>query len=372
MNQKEQALWGPFGDDYVEEYVLRRFELLEKIGHSADSVVWRARRKDSRKLVALKKLYGILPGEENEEVVIDRLRRACREIEVLQNLGSHDSLVGLQNVIEYRKDVFLVFEFWQTDLHLVIRSKVLQHVHVRWITCQLALALAFLHQNNIVHFDVKPSNVLINENCQVKLADFGHSKPSKSAGVVQVSHYVGSRWYRPPELLLGAMLVVPEQIDIWGLGCILGEMIASKPLFPGKSAPHQLQLVLSFTGIPRKDHLAAIPGAFEQIEDLPSIEPISSREIFQEISAEALDFLRQCLQFKPEERHDALRGLRHPFVLEFSSGIQHVGEIASNNGEWTNFENAKLQTCLKFIQRFKKDESLEKMKTKSKFSFIQS
>lgn len=118
-------------------------------------------------------------------------------------------------------------------------------------------ALKFIHSVNVIHRDMKPSNILIDRSCLIKLADFGLSRFMK--GVKEsidpvLTDYIATRWYRPPEILLGAPKY-DAAIDMWGFGCILAEMYISKPLFPGSSTLNQLQRILELLGTPSKEDL---------------------------------------------------------------------------------------------------------------------
>jgi serine/threonine protein kinase len=97
---------------------------------------------------------------------------------------------------------------------------------------QIAKGLLFLHSGNVLHRDMKPSNVLVNQDCSVKVADYGISKVIKTKERMLMTDYVATRWYRPPEVLLGSP-IYGKPVDIWGLGCILVELYIQKPLFPG-------------------------------------------------------------------------------------------------------------------------------------------
>lgn len=133
--------------------------------------------------------------------------------------------------------MYIIFELMETDLHTVIRAEICRDVQIRYIAWQMLKALKFIHSVNVIHRDMKPSNILIDRSCLIKLADFGLSRFMK--GVKEsidpvLTDYIATRWYRPPEILLGAPKY-DAAIDMWGFGCIVAEMYISKPLFPGSS-----------------------------------------------------------------------------------------------------------------------------------------
>mmetsp|Transcript_27265 Transcript_27265/g.12703 ORF Transcript_27265/g.12703 Transcript_27265/m.12703 type:complete len:148 (+) Transcript_27265:168-611(+) len=143
------------------------------------------------------------------------------------------------NVIkaENDRDIYLVFDFMETDLHAVIRANILEEIHKQYIVYQVLKAIKFMHTGKLLHRDLKPSNILLNSECLVKIADFGlaRSLSVKEGGSNPVlTDYVATRWYRAPEILLGSTKYT-YGVDMWSLGCILGEMLVGKPIFPGTS-----------------------------------------------------------------------------------------------------------------------------------------
>ena len=108
-----------------------------------------------------------------------------------------------------------------------------------------------MHSGQLIHRDLKPSNILINSNCLIKLADFGlartvsHNEDDDSVK----TEYVATRWYRAPEILLGSTKY-DKAVDMWSIGCILGELILGKVVFPGKSTINQIEKILEISGQP--------------------------------------------------------------------------------------------------------------------------
>ena len=109
----------------------------------------------------------------------------------------------------------------------------------------------------MVHRDVKPANVLINQDCSAKLGDFGLAKVIYGKSQNMMTDYVATRWYRPPEVLLGSPKY-GRPVDIWGFACTLGELFINKPLFPGMSSLDQLSKILEVTGLPTELELAQL------------------------------------------------------------------------------------------------------------------
>jgi mitogen-activated protein kinase 15 len=124
----------------------------------------------------------------------------------------------------------------ETDLHAVIRVNILEEIHKKYIIYQIVKCLKYMHSTDLLHRDLKPSNILLNSDCLAKVADFGlvRSVAQKEDGQSPVlTEYVATRWYRAPEILLGSHTYT-KGVDMWSLGCILGELLNGKPIFPGK------------------------------------------------------------------------------------------------------------------------------------------
>merc|ERR1719352_1228248 len=179
-----------------------------------------------------------------------------------------------------------------------------------------------MHSGQMLHRDIKPSNILLNSECQVKVCDFGLARSvmqqnDHSANPV-LTDYVATRWYRAPEILLGSTSYT-KGVDTWSVGCILGELISGKPIFPGTSTMNQLDRIMEVTGRPSPEDVDAIksPFAATMLESLPMSRPRPLNEMFPSASVEALDLLRLCLNFNPSKRISAKDALRHPYVVQF-------------------------------------------------------
>jgi mitogen-activated protein kinase 15 len=228
----------------------------------------------------------------------------------------------MQHVIkaENDRDIYLTFDFMETDLHAVIRADILEVIHKKYIVYQILKALKFLHSAELLHRDIKPSNILLNSECHVKICDFGLCRSvAETAGPSPVlTDYVATRWYRAPEILLGSSQYT-KGVDIWSLGCIMAEIISNRPLFQGNSTMNQLEKIITVTGKPSGEDIDAInsPFALTMLESIPPARNTSLSEVFPDTAAEALELMHQCLQFNPAKRCAAEDALRHPYVAEF-------------------------------------------------------
>ncbi|KAJ6661537.1 hypothetical protein lerEdw1_014447 [Lerista edwardsae] len=268
----------------VEERVSRRYEIKRRLGKGAYGIVWKAVERQSGASVAVKKIFDAFRNRTDAQ-------RTYREIMFLQEFGEHPNIIRLLNVIQAQndKDIYLVFESMETDLHAVIKKgNLLKEIHKCYILYQLLKATKFIHSGNVIHRDQKPSNILLDADCFVKLCDFGLARSlsqiHKDEGNPTLTEYVATRWYRAPEILLASHSYT-KGVDMWSIGCILGEMLLGKPLFPGTSTVNQIEQILR-----------VIPA--------PSPE-------------EALDLLKRLLVFNPEKRLTAEEALEHPYVHRF-------------------------------------------------------
>lgn len=309
-------------NEEVDRLVLKRYDLGQKLGKGAYGIVWKAVDKKTKETVALKKIFDAFQNDTDAQ-------RTFREIMFLQELN-HENIISLLNVIkaENDKDIYLVFEYMETDLHAVIRANILEDIHKQYIIYQLLKSVKYMHSGNVLHRDLKPSNILLNSDALVKVADFGLARSIKFCEENKeesqvLTDYVATRWYRAPEILLGSTRYT-KGVDMWSIGCIMGELLGGKPMFPGNSTMNQLDKVIEVTGRPSTEDIEGIQSPFAStiLESLPPSTPRSLVDMYPRASAEARDLLRKLLMFNPDKRITAEQALNHPYLAQFHNDLE--------------------------------------------------
>ena len=302
--------------DEIENHILERYNIIQKLGKGAYGIVWKAQDKQTKKIIALKKVYDAFQNSTDAQ-------RTYREVMYLQHLNGHENIIRLLSIIraDNNKDLYLVFDLMETDLHIVIRAKILKDIHKKFVIYQLFKSLKYLHSAEIVHRDLKPSNMLINSDCTMKLADFGlaRSVAQDDLGVPPiVSDYIATRWYRAPEILLGSQ-VYTKAVDLWSSGCILGEILIEQVMFPGKSSLNQMELIIELLGRPSKIDLEKMEVSYGNnlVDNLKSKKNKSITYLFNNCDPEAVDLLRKLLVYNPKKRITVEKALKHSYFKEF-------------------------------------------------------
>ncbi|XP_071487098.1 extracellular signal-regulated kinase 2-like [Diadema antillarum] len=304
----------------VEEHVLAKYEIKKRLGKGAYGIVWKAIDRRTREVVALKKIFDAFRNQTDAQ-------RTFREIMFLQEFSDHKNIVKLLNVMraENDKDIYLVFEYMDTDLHAVIKKGgILKDIHKRYIMYQLINATMYLHSGNVIHRDQKPSNILLDTECFVKVADFGLARSITQIDAAlsddnpALTEYVATRWYRAPEILLASKRYT-KGVDMWSLGCILGELLKGKPMFPGTSTFNQLEKIMAIIDPPSKGDIDAIQSDYgATFVDMSKLRHRQSiEEVLPGAPADAVDLVRKLLHFNPDKRLTAKQALSHPYVARF-------------------------------------------------------
>jgi len=216
-------------------------------------------------------------------------------------------------------DVYIVTDLMDTDLSQIIRSsQTLTDEHVQYFIYQILRGLLYLHSAGVIHRDLKPGNILVNANCDAKICDFGLARPLNAiedmGSQAHMTYYVTTRWYRAPEVLLCDQYSKP--LDVWSTGCILGELIGRKPLFPGKNHWLQMPMIASVIGSPTEEEIASIENvkAREFLHQMPPSPKRCFSEIYPSANPLAWDLLERMLTFDPVRRYTVEQCLAHPYL----------------------------------------------------------
>lgn len=287
---------------------------IKPIGKGAYGVVCSSMDMETQEKVAIKKIHNVFGTR------IDALR-TLRELMLLRHI-KHQNVIALKDVMmpmqrNCFKDLYLVYDLMDTDLHQIIKSpQPLSNDHCKYFIFQLLCGLKYLHSANVLHRDLKPGNLLVNSNCELKICDFGLARTGNGKGQF-MTEYVVTRWYRAPELLLGCDNY-GTSIDVWSVGCIFAEILGRKPLFPGTECLSQLKLIISVLGSQPETDLAFIdnPKAKRFVASLPFTRGAHFASLYPQADILATDLLRRMLVFDPSKRITVADALSHPYLSD--------------------------------------------------------
>ncbi|XP_062206428.1 mitogen-activated protein kinase 8-like isoform X2 [Phragmites australis] len=302
--------------DFFSEYGdANRYKIQEVVGKGSYGVVCSAIDQHTGDKVAIKKIHNIFEH-------LSDAARILREIKLLRLLR-HPDIVEIKHIMlppsrRDFKDIYVVFELMDTDLHQVIKANDdLTKEHHQFFLYQMLRALKYIHTANVYHRDLKPKNILANANCKLKICDFGLARVAfnDTSTTVFWTDYVATRWYRAPELCGSFFSKYSPAIDIWSIGCIFAEILTGKPLFPGKNVVHQLDLMTDLLGIPSLDTVSRIRNekARRYLSSMRKKQPVPFSERFPKADPAALKLLQRLLAFDPKDRPTAEEALADPY-----------------------------------------------------------
>lgn len=273
-------------------------------------------------------------------------RSLLRELAILKHVKQHRFFVNFVMAYECEGSRYIVFDLMDTDLHRVIQSdQNLSKSHVKYFLFQIVTALSFLHNSGIVHRDIKPQNILINRDCNLRLADFGLARELPQTDTLRcrcnedtsnhpdMSFYSTTRWYRSPEMIL--QTVYGTQIDMWSTGCVFAELLLRQALFQGNDQFDQLYCILNVLGTPSHEDICQTIISSHELHSKSKKElrrmyrhqktcvkfvqslqvaPIFLTNLFPGLCASELDMMSKLLSFNQHKRISAARALQHPYL----------------------------------------------------------
>ncbi|KAF4688492.1 hypothetical protein FOZ60_002762 [Perkinsus olseni] len=354
------------GVSAVTYRVDERYKLVELLGQGAYGIVMAADDGDTGKAVAIKVI-------ENAFAHIAFTKRTLRELKILRHLH-HENILGINSImthggVEGFMHVFVVTDLFETDLGAILKtSQMLTMEQCVFFLYQVLRGVKYFHSAGVVHRDLKPRNLLVNFNCDLKICDFGLSKliledRDGFEKVPMTARSMCTRWYRSPEILCDCK-DYGKPVDMWSVGCIFAEILTKKPLLPGESNSHQLELTLELTGVPTEDTIRKIGNdkLLELIRETDEDweEPMNLMEIFldslvklDEDNADRYSILRKLisstklLKFDPDDRLTVQQALQHRLLKTFHRDDDEPVRNLIPMGEF-EFERRRIdQLCLR-------------------------
>lgn len=292
--------------------VPKHYTVLKFLGLGAYGLACSCLDTNTKNKVCIKKCRDILRDEEDG-------KRVLREIAMMR-FFKHENLLSVLTILpplnknyESLKDIYVVTPLMDVDLNVVLRSRQgLEESHKQYFVYQILRGLKYLHSANVAHRDLKPANLVTNISCDLKIIDFGLSR-SVEVPFSDLTDYVITRWYRPPELLLENTNYTTA-VDIWSVGCVFAELYNRKPIFPGRNTMDQLRLICENVGKPPEDCVER-KEALEKLRDMPSGQlNVATLVPGLKGNANGIDFLTQMLELDPRRRPTAEKMLAHPFL----------------------------------------------------------
>lgn len=326
--------------------VTKRYSILSHIGRGANGIVCHAEDTKTGEQVAVKKIDRVF-----EHMTLTR--RTLRELRILRYLR-HENLMRVTDIFITGKrnefdSIYMVSELMETDMSAVLKSgHPLSEGHFKLFLYQILRGLKYMHSARVIHRDLKPRNLLVNSNCDLKICDFGLARVQFSSRewTNPMTEYVCTRWYRAPEVLC-SWTVYSGSIDVWSVGCIFAEMHTCQPVFPGTNTQDQLDLIIGLLGSPSDEETQKIPHEKCQrwIKSLPLTPPKKLGEVFETMSEPAQDLIKTMLRWDPDHRASVQSCLEDPYMDGLSCPEDEPTREPIDTKEF-EFERRKVNTAV--------------------------
>lgn len=290
-----------------------KYTIVEKIGQGSFGAVYKCIHKKSGIVAAAKKI----------EMTGDTIffKRLLREVLLLKYLNYEHIIQLLDCFLGYDKrgpHIYFVTELMQINLRdlIVSNDEPFTHDHVKFYLYQIFLALTYLHLNNIVHRDIKPDNILVNTNNDIRVVDFGWARHINST--YELTKVIANIHYRAPEVCLRNQ-IHDSKVDIWAVGCLFYEMLTKNFLFIDKQDTDLLTSMFKKFGTLTPDEMNFIENSNARawVEKHGFIEKKRPSDYLQNFNDPlGKDLFDQCMQINPHQRIGALEALQHPYFKD--------------------------------------------------------
>jgi len=306
------------------------YELTLQIGQGTYGEVWKGYDRESKQVVALKKI-------KMEQERDGFPQTAIREIKIMKK-AHDDNIHSITEVVWSESgDVFLVMDFYDYDLRKLLEKHQIKFSppEVKYLLKQLVSGVRYLHENQLLHRDLKTENILLDQQGHLKICDFGLARKIEEK-MKQYTPVVVTLWYRSPELLLGEILENFQpykfEIDQWSVGCIFAELVRCSVLFAGTNSLEQVDKIFSIMGTPDAN-------SWPDFADFPKNDRITFKDYpnrlralfsHKTITDNGFELLEQLLMMDPKNRLSSLDTLAHPYFLEDPPPV-HVIDILKKN-----------------------------------------
>ncbi|CAD8098892.1 unnamed protein product [Paramecium primaurelia] len=354
-----------FKVDESEFIIEKRYKPTQQLGSGAYGIVIGC--EDTKATIPEQKMVAIKKIERTFEHRF-YAKRTLRELKILRNL-KHENIVNLITIQlpKSRKnfyDIYCVTELLDTDLKRVIDKEhaKLNQDHFKLFLYQILRALKYMHSANILHRDLKPTNLLLNkQDCMLKVCDFGLSRALLQTTKTQqqnpniMTDYVETRYYRAPELLLG-LKTYTQAVDIWSVGCIFAEIVRGKTLWRGQNSKQQIKMIFETLGTPSKTKIMQVQDTFvsqklvELIQELGALEKVPWDRVVKGLPPEGYDLLEKLLEIDYKKRITAAEALKHPYLKELHNPSDEPTRVPVSNMEFEfemyEFTNEQLKDMI--------------------------
>jgi len=292
---------------------IETYTKLDKLGEGTYATVFKGKSVLTEAVVALKEIR--LEHEEGAPCT------AIREVSLLKDL-KHANIVTLHDIVHTKKSLTLVFEYLERDLKQYMDDcgGILAISNVKLFLFQMLRGLSYCHQRRVLHRDLKPQNLLINDKGELKLADFGLAR-AKSVPTKTYSNEVVTLWYRPPDVLLGST-EYSTPIDMWGVGCIFYEMSSGRPLFPGATVEDELHLIFKVLGTPSEADWPGISTSEVLASHrFPEYQPENLVARAPRLDTEGISLLTGFLRYEARKRTSARDAMKTNYFASLGTGV---------------------------------------------------